>query len=114
MTIGQYLLVFFGWAAIIVGVMVFATGRAKLRGLISVSAAFVLAAGLFFALRQSNRGNPRAALISTFVAAVAVATGAVIVWLRMRNGTPRNRILTATLAWVGLAFAWFETAYLLR
>ena len=110
-TIGQYLVSFGVFAVLVTTLFVWAASR-SIRALL-LAAGLVLAALVSYFARTRASGRP-GFLRSSIIACAALATGALIVYWRRNARTLAGRLVTGLLAWLGIVFAWFETAYLLR
>jgi hypothetical protein len=112
MTIGQYLASFVVLGCLVVLALMLAARWGGLA-LASAGVLIALATAAFFLWRSGGRTGPEPQR-SAIIALAAIATAALVVYLRRHaRGTPRQ-LVTGLLAWLGLVFAWFETAYLLR
>ena len=111
MTIGQYLASFTVLSILVVACLLIAVRRGSAI-LAATAILFIVLGATFFRFRP--RSNGVYALKTAIITAVAVAIAAVIVYLRRAKQDARGRALTGVLAVLGLMFAWFETAYLLR
>ena len=112
MTIGQYLASFSILAALTVLGLLAASRRGNLA-LVAAALAFSALAAAWFWIR-SARAHETSAPKPMVVALVAIFVASAVVYVRRSSGGTSGRLLTGVLAWVGLVFAWFETAYLLR
>lgn len=112
MTIGQYLVSF----AVLAGLVVVALMLAARWGSLALTiagAVIALADTAFFIWRAGGRPGPETQR-SAVVALTAIAAGGLMIYLRRTARGASRQVVTAVLAWLALAFAWFETAYLLR
>jgi len=112
MTIGQYLASFAVLACLVVFALMLAARRGA-HALTGTGALLALATTAFFVWRAGGRSGPETAR-SAAVALAAIAAASLVIYLRRDARGVSRRAVTALLAWLGLVFAWLETAYLLR
>ena len=111
MTIGQYLFSFAVVAGLVTTILVLAASR-SIKALLLASGVVLAVAVAYFA-RTRVSGRP-GFLRSSVVACAALAVGTLVVYWRRNARTVTGRLVTGLVAWLGIVFAWFETAYLLR
>lgn len=112
MTYAQYFTSFAVISVLVTAALVFAAARG-VKALLLVAFLLMAAAVAYYATRAHVTGGP-GVFPSSVVAIVALIVGAVIVYWRRNARTTGGRLASGFLAWLGIVFAWFETAYLLR
>jgi hypothetical protein len=111
-TIGQYVFAFAAYGAVVVTAFTLARRR-SLVALVATASFIAALASAYLWNRDAHLGSTTATR-SVIVAIAALAVGALIVFLRFHGPKRRSQVVTGILAWLGLGFAWFEVAYLLR
>jgi len=103
----------FGVISVLVAVGLMVAASHGARALLLAMFIFMAAAVAYFTPRAHTASGP-GFLRSSAVAIVALTVGAVIAYWRRNARSIGGRLLGGFLAWLGILFAWFETAYLIR
>jgi hydrogenase/urease accessory protein HupE len=103
----------FGVISVLVAVGLMAAAAHGARALLLATFIFMAAAVAYFTPRTHTAQGP-GFLRSSVVAIVAIMVGAAIAYWRRNARSTGGRLAGGVLAWLGILFAWFETAYLLR
>jgi hypothetical protein len=110
----DHILASYAVVAIVLAIGLILAGKRGGTTLATVSLALMLSAVTFFLNPQAGgiKGPGAVHSIALGVVPIALATG--VVYARRNSRSPGAQLLTGALAWFGLMFGLFGTAYLLR